>query len=78
MKRGLVWLRRDLRLHDQAALSAALNSCDEVWITFVFDTDILGALLERGLKNDRRVEFIWRSVETLNQTLNKKTAGKAN
>ena len=78
MKRGLVWLRRDLRLHDHAALAAALNSCDEVWITFVFDTDILGALLDRELKNDRRVEFIWQSIQTLNQTLNKKTAGKAN
>ena len=77
MKRGLVWLRRDLRLHDQAALAAALNSCEEVWITFVFDTTILGGLLERGLKKDRRVDFIWQSINDLNQSLHKKTSGKS-
>jgi deoxyribodipyrimidine photo-lyase len=78
MKRGLVWLRRDLRLHDNAALAAALDSCEEVWIAFVFDTAILNALLDRGLKQDRRVDFIWQSLIDLNQTLNKKTSGKVN
>ncbi|MDE2268832.1 MAG: deoxyribodipyrimidine photo-lyase, partial [Betaproteobacteria bacterium] len=55
---GLVWLRRDLRLHDNAALHAALRACDKVAMAFVFDRDILDPLLQRGLQADRRVEFI--------------------
>lgn len=77
MKRGLVWLRRDLRLYDQAALAAALDSCNEVWIAFVFDTEILGALIDQGLENDRRVDFIWQSIKDLNQELHKKSFGKS-
>lgn len=41
MKRGLVWFRRDLRLDDQAALSAACRECDEVVPLFVFDEPLL-------------------------------------
>lgn len=77
MKRGLVWLRRDLRAHDHAALSAALNSCDEVWVAFIFDTDILGSLLKRGLTHDRRVDFIHQSVSQLNLTLQEKSSPAA-
>jgi deoxyribodipyrimidine photo-lyase len=57
-KKALVWLRRDLRLDDHAALSAALACASTVYLAFVFDTDILQPLLDRGLKADRRVEFI--------------------
>jgi deoxyribodipyrimidine photo-lyase len=39
--RGLVWFRRDLRVHDQPALSAALADCDEVLPLFVFDDPLL-------------------------------------
>ena len=52
--RGLVWLRRDLRMADQAALYHALKSCRQVWCAFVFDSDILDPLP----RADRRVEFI--------------------
>jgi deoxyribodipyrimidine photo-lyase len=41
---SLVWLRRDLRLYDHAALSHALASSKSVWFVFVFDTTILGTL----------------------------------
>jgi deoxyribodipyrimidine photo-lyase len=51
---GLVWLRRDLRLADHAALYHALKACRQVWVAFVFDTDILAPLP----RADRRVEFI--------------------
>jgi deoxyribodipyrimidine photo-lyase len=63
---GLVWLRRDLRLQDNTALSHALKHCDKVFIAFVFDTDILKLLPS---KQDRRVEFIWQSVVELHKTL---------
>ncbi|UVT15897.1 MAG: deoxyribodipyrimidine photo-lyase [Nitrospira sp.] len=39
--RGIVWFRRDLRLHDQPALTAACKECDEVIPLFVFDEPLL-------------------------------------
>jgi deoxyribodipyrimidine photo-lyase len=49
-----VWLRRDLRTDDHAALHHALRSARHVWVAFVFDRDILDPLP----RADRRVEFI--------------------
>lgn len=39
--RGIVWFRRDLRLHDQPALIAACEACSEVIPLFVFDEPLL-------------------------------------
>ncbi len=39
--RGLVWFRRDLRLRDQPALTAACEACSEVIPLFVFDDPLL-------------------------------------
>ncbi|HET7864888.1 MAG TPA: deoxyribodipyrimidine photo-lyase [Burkholderiaceae bacterium] len=61
----LVWLRRDLRGEDHAALSHALRSARRVWCVFVFDTDILSPLS----RADRRVGFIHGSVLALDQDL---------
>ncbi len=58
----LMWFRRDLRCTDNAALYAALTSARRVYCVFVYDTDILDVLPSRM---DRRVEFIWQSVESL-------------
>ncbi|MBL8333678.1 MAG: deoxyribodipyrimidine photo-lyase, partial [Rubrivivax sp.] len=54
LDRALVWLRRDLRVDDHAALHHALRSARQVWCAFVFDRDILDPLP----RADRRVEFI--------------------
>ena len=54
LARALVWLRRDLRVDDHAALYHALTQAREVWCVFVFDRDILDPLP----RLDRRVEFI--------------------
>ena len=62
---GLVWLRRDLRLHDNAALYHALKHCRQVHVAFVFDTTLLDALP----RADRRVEFIRESLVALDQRL---------
>jgi deoxyribodipyrimidine photo-lyase len=67
--KGLMWFRRDLRADDNAALYHALKACRQVWCVFVFDTDILEPLLERGLRSDRRVEFIRASLVELNESL---------
>ena len=73
--RGLVWLRRDLRVHDHHALRMAVKACQEVWVAFVFDTDILSYLLDRGLKKDRRVDFIWQSLQEVDAELRSKGGG---
>jgi len=64
--KALVWFRRDLRVHDHAALHAALKAHGEVHCAFVFDTEILDALPTRS---DRRVEFIWECVRELGEAL---------
>jgi deoxyribodipyrimidine photo-lyase len=46
MQKALVWLRRDLRLYDNAALHHALKEAKQVWLTFIFDTEILQPLLK--------------------------------
>lgn len=64
--RSICWFRRDLRLADHAALCSALENSREVHCVFVFDTDILDKLTD---KRDRRVEFIWHSLNELNGRL---------
>ena len=54
LDRALVWLRRDLRVDDHAALYHALRDARQVWCAFVFDRAILDPLP----RADRRVEFI--------------------
>lgn len=61
----LVWLRRDLRLQDHAALAAALATGRQVALVFVFDRDILDPLPAR----DRRVEFIHQAVTDIDTRL---------
>ncbi|MFZ3221223.1 MAG: deoxyribodipyrimidine photo-lyase [Rhodoferax sp.] len=68
---GLVWFRRDLRVQDHAALSAALRACRQVHCVFVFDRAILDALP----RADRRVEFIRESLVELDASL-RTLAGK--
>jgi deoxyribodipyrimidine photo-lyase len=65
LDRALVWLRRDLRADDHAALYHALRAARRVWCAFVFDTDILDPLPRR----DRRVEFIRDSLVGLDAQL---------
>jgi len=62
---ALVWFRRDLRLHDHAALAAALAAHERVYCAFVFDTEILDSLPRR----DRRVAFIRQCLEELDADL---------
>ena len=62
---ALVWMRRDLRTHDHAALHHALRSARRVWCAFVFDRAILEALP----RADRRVEFIRDSLQGVDEEL---------
>lgn len=67
-----MWFRRDLRLHDNAALSQAVASGGRVVPVFIFDTDILRHLNRR---DDARLEFIWRVLRALHEQL--RQAGKS-
>ncbi len=62
---GLIWFRRDLRAHDNAALAHAMRSCARLACVFVFDRAILEALP----RQDRRVEFIRESLVQLDEQL---------
>jgi len=62
---ALVWLRRDLRLEDNAALAVALQSGARLHCVFVLDRDILDALP----RADRRVEFILGTLAGLDAQL---------
>lgn len=69
---SLCWFRRDLRWDDHAALYHALRNSRRVFCVFVFDTDILDRLHDR---RDRRVEFIWHSVNELRTGLERLGGG---
>lgn len=59
------WMRRDLRLADNAGLFQALKSGHPVQPVFIFDTDILQHLPE----TDQRVRFIHQEVQRLEREL---------
>jgi len=62
----ICWFRRDLRLHDHHALSAALSGNTPVLPLFIFDTEILDTLTR---PYDRRVDFICKALQEIKKTL---------
>lgn len=69
---SVVWLRRDLRLHDHAALSAALAHGEALQPIFIFDTDILARFTN---KQDKRLTFLAESVCYLHDQLQARGGG---
>jgi len=65
-KVSICWLRRDLRLEDQAALYKACKAKYPVVLYFIFDTNILDELSDRA---DPRVTFIYQQLQQLNTQL---------
>jgi len=59
--KSLVWLRRDLRTFDHAALHYALEKSKAVYCVFIYDSAILSSLP----RADRCVEFIHACVAEL-------------
>jgi len=66
---NICWLRRDLRLEDNAALYHALKSDHPVLLLFIFDKNILEDLND---KNDARVTFIYQTLQQIDAELQKK------
>lgn len=63
---ALCWLRRDLRLEDNHALSKALEEHENVLPLFIFDREILDTLSH---KKDARVSFIYTQLSRLQKQL---------
>lgn len=66
------WLRRDLRLDDNAALYYALRTGVPVLPVFIFDTDILDGL---DNKRDKRVAFIYDTLVSVHGQLKNTGSG---
>lgn len=65
-KAAIFWFRRDLRLHDNAALYHALKSGHPVLPVFIFDKHILDKLSHKA---DARVAFIHHTITELSKAL---------
>lgn len=63
---SIFWFRRDLRLHDNAALYHALKENPSVLPLFIFDKTILDQLED---KTDRRVDFIHQAIADIHNDL---------
>ena len=64
---SIFWHRRDLRIHDNAALFKALKNGGQVQPIFVFDETILSKLP----RDDQRVVFIHQEIERLKEEYKK-------
>ncbi len=62
---NLVWLKRDLRLEDHAALAAAAGSELPVLIVYFFEP----SLLRHPDSSDRHAQFIFQSLQGMRRTL---------
>jgi deoxyribodipyrimidine photo-lyase len=71
-KVNIFWFRRDLRLDDNIGLNEALNNKLEVIPLFIFDENITDELE----KDDPRVNFIYKQLESINSTLSTKYNSK--
>ncbi|MGY4385334.1 deoxyribodipyrimidine photo-lyase [Pedobacter sp. UYP24] len=63
---SICWLRRDLRLEDNAALYHALKGNYPVLLFFIFDKNILDKL---NAKDDARVTFIHQTLNSLRKKI---------
>jgi deoxyribodipyrimidine photo-lyase len=66
---SIMWFRRDLRLHDNAALFNALQAASQsggapVLPIFIFDKQILDKLED---KSDKRVVFIQAALQKMHE-----------
>lgn len=72
MTHSILWLRRELRLHDHVPLSLALAAPHPVQPVFIFDTDILARF---DNPKDRRLSFIARTLMHIDAQLQKRGGG---
>lgn len=73
---GIVWFRQDLRLHDNEALTEAIEASDAVLPVFVFDERVFEGQTAFGFPKTgpHRLKFILESVDNLRNQLKEKGA----
>jgi deoxyribodipyrimidine photo-lyase len=74
-RKGIVWFRSDLRLHDNEALTEALQQCSEVIPVYVFDPRVFAGTTSLGgfpKTGQFRLQFILESVADLRDSLRKR------
>ncbi|MCB2179716.1 DNA photolyase family protein [bacterium] len=67
MTNAIWWLRRDLRLHDNSALQAALKSSSNILPVFILDPN----LWQGKFFSPQRADFLLSNLQTLDQQLQK-------
>jgi deoxyribodipyrimidine photo-lyase len=65
MRRSIWWIRRDLRLHDNPALEAALQNAQEVIPVFILDPKLLAS----PYVGDKRLAFLFAGLQVLDADL---------
>ena len=68
---SIFWFRRDLRLHDNRGLQAALKSGQPVIALFIVDSEITGELKN----DDSRITFIFSTLNKISNTLTRYGSG---
>ncbi len=70
IKIGIVWFRHDFRLHDNEALTQAVNHCDVILPVYVFDQRLYENKSEHGFRQigKYRAKFILESLNVLKRS----------
>lgn len=72
MKKGLVWFKNDLRLHDNEALTIAVKECDEIIFCYCIERELFEKKIYGFRKVDiNRFKFLEQSVLDLQDNLEK-------
>jgi deoxyribodipyrimidine photo-lyase len=71
MSTAIWWIRRDLRLRDNQALSAALQTSERVIPLFIIDPQ----LAESYPRPEKRLHFLWAGLRALNESLRQRGSG---
>lgn len=76
MKRGIVWFKTDLRLHDNETLVRAIDQCDEIIPVYCFDESHF-KITEFGQRKtgNFRAKFLLESLADLDNNLRKLGSG---
>ncbi len=70
-RKGIIWFRQDLRLHDNEALTEAIKYCESVIPVYVFDERVFSGMTKSGFPktNKYRLKFILESIKDLRNSL---------
>ncbi len=73
-RKGIVWFRSDLRLHDNQALCEALHLCDQVLPVFIFDERTFYGHTRFGFRKIgiHRTRFLIESIQSLREGLRRR------